>query len=480
MQFGIWFYVLISVSSSLVVSLAAWLIVRQRHTNRLRQELERPFEELNRTPKSKLPPELAILSGLSTWDAFFSISNLNPDVLKAIDLSSSKDLSSLYNQILFALDKKHFQYLYKSKRGRDKVFDRLKGFVGEEESHRYHEERGWNVEPAEKSNQPEWDAKYDGAEVQIKTLKPESAGKVREHFKKSPHTPVSGNEELESEFQNDPNINLVRESEIISYEGLPPNTVVIRSLSEEGASEHLHETLGDLASIGYFHGIPIMTAGFSLSREASLWMQGKTDIRMVSEHVGVDVVARASGAKVGGSVGAIIGDYIGGKPGAMAGSSLGAIAGMILSRQAGGWFKGRHLRAAQERYIAALKKAGISSPEAIEYMLYGLSYKKTEYVATASKSNIFKRIFWPDTNDILFGEIKARYNSSIKQTRLLLKRVNKLLKEDNENGAIEAGKLVVFGGIQINHPPLNECVGELISAHDDILMEMRKLGLDAV
>ena len=473
MQYSIWFYLLVVFGSVLIAGGTAWLIARKHHINRLRQELKRPFEELRYTPTSKLPPELAILSGLSVWDTAYLLSHVNPNVLKGMDWADGKDPTSFHEMILQA------ETRYSGFLGPEKTMNiqlaKLQGAVGEFEADTYHKAAGFDVVLPNTTTQRGWDRLYNQDPVQIKTVS--SLRNVREHFTKYPEKPCLVNEELGDKLIDDPNINVVYWSEDINYEELPPYTAVIGKHTVEEVRENMGETIGALGATPFLDYFPWITTAFSIRREAPVLMQGKLDLLTFAEHVGGDVVTRVGGAYAGKEMGELIGETIAGKPGAMVGQAVGAIAGIAVGMKTGRWFKERYLRAARERYITALKEVGRCSTQAIEATQQDLVYKKADALTSAPKSNIFKRVFWPEANDIVYSELRNRYNSSIRKTKQLLKIVNELIRKGGESELVEAGRLVAFGEIQVYHPALNEPMKELGSAHDGLKKEMEKLGL---
>lgn len=446
----------IIVAGILMIGCISWLVARKYHVSKLHKRLGMPLVSSERgiESKSKIPPELLPIAGISAYDAAYSLSNLDPRVLAAMNFSTKGGLPSFHDQLLHAELK--YSGWFESAQTIEGRLNRLEGYVAEKYVAFHLSKQGHIIDFPPTPNQPGYDLWVDGSPVQVKnTLYP---SEVHEHLQNYPDIPVFVNSELADQFLSNPDVT-------VDFE-----------LSHQEIAERTSETIEDITSIGYSPWIPYVTLALSSFKEGSLLMKGATDPVTVAEHITVDTTTRWAGAWAGAELGALIGSFAGGPIGAGVGGVLGALSGVTMGRSIGNGIKERHLRRAQEEYKTALIEAGYALPVALKAKHHALLKKHKKIQYNVQKSNFLKRIFWPSANDLIYYELNRRYKALINGTQRLSEKIVHLLEKDESN-KLKTGQLAVEYGItEIFHPTLKKAIYRVVVAYRRLQEEMAKLG----
>lgn len=241
----------------------------------------------------------------------------------------------------------------------EKLFQNLRGHVGEQTAAEHLAEAGLSVQWPEASNEPGWDLDAGGHAVNVKVTA-DAGRSAAEHFERYPQIPVVVN----GDAANIPDGAVF----FNPAEGLDPALLVgdhvvivdqALSLSEAAASvedalnvDALHGDMGDTAIPGVGLLVTVVRSGV---REGRLLHAGDTDAARAAYNVTVDVVAKGvgiiAGAKAGAAAGAAVDAAAFGTTFGAA-AAVGAIAGAFGGSKAGGkvatHFKHAKLREARQ------------------------------------------------------------------------------------------------------------------------------------
>lgn len=344
--------------------------------------------------------EAVISGGLGAIPSFYYLTQIDENVLEAIDFAFAEDLSNFQDLHNYISDKYTDAIQADSAEG---WMTRLEGYVNEQYAADILEKMGFEVEFPKDPNQAGYDLLVDGEPWQVKGG--ESPSVITNHFENNPDIPVVTSDTLASEFQND--------VQIQGFSELDPAFI------EQTTSDSLHaiDNLGDHMGAG----IPIATAVLSGFREFGLLSSGKTDLEHSIFNAGLDIAGTGGGGFAGAKIGALLGSA-GGPAGAAIGGAIGGILGAISGRAVTQSIK-------EKPYQEALRK--------YKNQYYSSKYQ-LDYIQKEERSSLEKTI--QEMNDHLNRLKDAHlheYKQSMYEHREDIFRLQKTLVEETPRILLE-------------------------------------------
>jgi len=283
----------IQMTTILVVAIlgAAYLYLRNKRSEKIKAELERPLPMIDGEESrfSKFMDKWGLtagVAGITIYDAVYSISLVDENVLRAMDFSSAADLSNFHD--IMAYIKTHFE----DGPGLEGSLERLEGYTAEQVVAAHLVAEGHVVEFPETPNQPGYDLLVDGHPFQVKnTMSPDL---IREHLDKYPDIPVIVNSEMGIYFEG---------NEIV---------IVDPELSHDEIAVAVQHTIDGVDALDAASAhIPLVTLALSSIKESSLLLARKTDLQTAGKHVLYDTASVGLGGAVFGKIGTMVGSFFG-------------------------------------------------------------------------------------------------------------------------------------------------------------------------
>jgi outer membrane lipoprotein SlyB len=398
-----------------------------------------------------LPLEAAAAGGLTAYEAFYALSLLDVEVLKAADFASAADLSS------FAAVKEWLAHSTDGMSGRalDGFVNRLVGYAGEQEVAAHLAAAGHIVEFPAAANEAGYDLLVDGHPVQVKTtLSPDL---ITEHLERYPEIPVITNVEMAEYFAD--NADVIIDPQLSHGQ-------VVESVQNTMQAADFFESLGS--------HVPWITLAVTSIREVGLLLKGWTDVNTALKHVAADTVGVGvgswTGAKIGGALGVLAGP-VGAAIGTVAGVFAGAMAGKFASDR----LKKAALRRAIEDFHGHMTAVGQSFVRAGKTRLSALC-RHSERVSLAVPRTLAS-ILWPRRSDLLRNSVQATLRHQAGELEHVVSEAEELLAGAQPE---EAGKWAIE---QLRHTPvfspeLKQALTQAVRAYEQVVREMRRLGMD--
>lgn len=426
-----------------------YAFLRDWRAKRIRRELERPLvmTDSEKTRFSSFMERWGLVSGvagITVYDAVYSVSLIDENVLTALDFSSAADLSS------FGDITRYVGTHFAAGDGLTGSLARLQGYTAERAAAAHLVSQGHVVEFPDTANQPGYDLLVDGHPFQVKdTLSP---GLINEHLGNYPDIPVIVNTEMGAHFAGNPNV------------------IIDPDLSHEQIATAVNQTIEGVSLLDTAHvHIPLVTLILSCLKEGSLLLAGKTDVKTAGSHVLYDTASVGLGGAAGARIGILAGGPLGpagAGAGLVLGGLIGAITGRILARK----IKHSRLKEKQEAYSGAVIDVGQVMPAVIDNKKQ-LVAAKMDRAVKAVKLPWWRHI-WPSREEYLAGGLKDRYRQTLDGLEELKNRMQSL---PPCQAGEEACKIVAAGGFY--DPALAEALARVREAQDELLKEMRRLGL---
>lgn len=434
---------------AIIVLSTIYFGLRDKYATKLRRELDRPLEITTeeKTQFSEFMGKWGLttgVTGITIYDAIYSMSLIDENVLEAVDFSSASDLSSFYG--IFHYVETH----YAAGSSLTGSLERLEGYTAERVAAAHLVSQGHVVEFPDTSNQVGYDLLVDGHPFQVKdTLTP---GLISEHLEKYPDIPVIINSEMGVHFTGNENV------------------VVDPDLSHDQIATAVHNTIDgvDLLNAAPIN-IPLITLALSSIKEGSLLLAKKTDIKTAGKHVAYDTasvgIGGAAGAKIGTLVGSLLGP-VGAGIGLVFGGIGGAIGGRFLARK----IKHSGYEKKREVYESAVTQVGEVMPVVIDKKKQLLTLKLNQAVK-AVRIPWWHHI-WPSREEYIIEGLKVRYQQAIIQLEELKNHLKSLppLKTGEETC-----KTIAEGGFY--DPQLMDAMARVKQAQEELLKEMQRLGM---
>jgi hypothetical protein len=254
--------------------------------------------------------EAIALAGLTIGDIVYSATSIDPNVIAAVDFSSSKDLDDIFRFGAFATSLG--DYSDTSLAG---VENRLCGYVAERVVAARLIEQGHQIDWPETANSPGFDLFVDGEEFQVKCLS--GIGGLEKHFKNYPDIPVIANADLVDQVSDSG----ADWADMVHY---------VEGYDYEVADHLLHQGLeagSDLMNV-HFH-IPLFAAAVSSARNLHGWWKGSIPLSNLPFEIAVGGAVKGGLAVAGGLAGKGLGLLLFGPAGAVIGGGLGGVASVM-------------------------------------------------------------------------------------------------------------------------------------------------------
>jgi len=434
---------------TIIILGGTYLLLKDKRSKKIKRELEQPLEMTGeeKTRFSEFMDKWGLtagVAGITIYDAIYSISLLDENTLQALDFSSAADLSNFHDITQYI--ETHFG----AGSGLAGSLERLEGYTAEQVAAAHLVSQGHVVEFPETSNQSGYDLLVDGHPFQVKdTMSP---GLISEHLEKYPDIPVIINSEMGAYFAGNENV------------------IVDPDLSHDQIAAAVHHTIDgvnalDAASIH----IPFITLALSSVKEGSLMLAKKTDIKTAGKHVLYDTASVGLGGAAGAKMGTLAGSFLG-PVGAGVGLVLGGIAGALGGKMLARKIKRSGLAKRQADYDSALVEVGLALPEVIDKKIELLNAKMNR-TAKAVKVPWWHSI-WPSREAYIVDRLKGMYQQAVEHLEELKIRLQSLPPVE---AGKEAYKTAAEGGYY--DPRLMEAMRKVNLAYEELLKEMRKLGL---
>ena len=396
--------------------------------------------------------EALTVAGITAVDYVWSWANIDPDVIHAAAFSSH---ASIHNGFQFAEFIYH-HYDSLSERAKDGFYNRLLGYVGEQEASHILQSQGHLVQVAQSARQPIWDFQVDHHPVNVKTV--HDIGQIKLEALKHP--------------------NVIYDVPTDAHGHAVQNIQRLSDFSHNHATQSLSHAIQASDGATAFHllvgQVPWFTVGFALQRQYVLHRKGKPlcnafqDAATESVVVGTSVIV---GAKVGGVIGATLGP-IGSLLGAATGGSAGAYAGRKGCTSLADYRRKKIAEAVRVQYQDALEMYGrefehripeiedlITSPS--RHASCALGQIQSEF-RTRSQKLVFK--IWPDFYTVLLQKTIEHGENELGKLRMQAEEVLGVTRE-----AVATNSFASIGRIMLCAPEVAEIIGDNPSMREKLI-----------
>lgn len=270
---------------------------------------------------------------LQSLPAFVAFSNVDPEVLRAIEFSTAEHVRNLASVDSY-VQHHFFDQPLSSAEG---WLHRLEGYVAEQKTAAALEQAGHHVEFAQVPNQPGWDLLVDGHPWQVKEGV-SAAAQTKEFLAHHEGIEVITSPDAAAHI-SDPNVHSLPE---LDHDLIASST----KHSLHGVKDGFHAG---------FH-FPLITFALSTYREFSLLYHQKTQIEKVLKHIAVDVAAVGGAGFVGMKAGGLIGSIF--SPiGAAIGATIFGICGAIFGKMGANAVRFSSFDQAKAEYFSTVETA---------------------------------------------------------------------------------------------------------------------------
>jgi hypothetical protein len=391
-------------------------------------------------------------AGVNTAQALYHLSQIDQQVLKAIDAIYDPSQVNSYQQILGHLaDKRNAGATVWQG-----AVSNYKGRVGEEFLTEHLRAAGHLVIPAESTSQKGWDAIVDGQAVNFKAGL--GTAHIQEHLTRFPDIPVITVAEHAETFSSNPRVTCL--------EGVSGHEIA-------EATEDTMESAIDLGDFGF--ELPLVTMALASARNFSPVFEGHSDVGTALKHTAADTAGGGFGAAGGAKAGAMLGAFAG-PLGAAAGAILGGLGGAIGGKWIAKNFKERNLREAVSTFDQRVTDYGRA-------YIHGLQAKANaleEAAALMTKKLSFRRLIAPTPGDILRRDVRLAYKRWARycrdQARALTMQA--MPQGETEPRFIIIGRSVLSSSSEepVYNLMIQECLKRITESVERIKAEKLRLG----
>jgi hypothetical protein len=398
--------------------------------------------------------EVVAAGTVSSADAIFHLSRIDPSVIDAVDRIYEPDRLNSFRDIVAHLEAKKTA----GEAAWDGTLSSYKGALGETLIASELRGAGHHVELAADTSNPGFDALVDGQPVQFKAgLNPES---IFEHQIRFPDIPVITVAEHSETFAGNPMVTCL--------------STVSGETVEQTTSRALEGAIG---IDDFVEGVPLVTALVSGIRHFRPCLKGQSDLATAAKYTLADTTGIGVGGAAGAKIGAVIGMGLG-PIGAMFGAAIGGVAGALSGRFAAGLYKNRELVAAKEtlsRAMARYPDSYVTALQQKQYALQGASERlrgpfRWESLISPSVGDVVRwrgrRAFrkWARSCSEAAARLRARVNEA---------RASQSSQEELD--AI-ARQLLTGGGEPFFSADLKFVAASIAGAERAVTSELKKLG----
>ena len=430
--------------------LISWPFIRAFRISRLRQRVRRKMQwsgqeaqilrdqigQFARKPINQA--ELAAYGMLSASEFVWSWARIDPTVVHAAAFSSSIPIHNGYDFAQYV----HTHYDTLGTAAKEGFFNRLLGYVGEQQVADILAHQGHVVQVATSATQPIWDLLVDGHPVNVKTIQNIASIKAEAmaHHGVTYIVPTDAQGHL---------------TENMAHVAGFKHDAAHAGLKQGFASAH-----GEHALHGLGMHLPLLTIGFSAYRNYQAVQLGK-DVAVAMKHTVVESVGRGAGGVVGAKAGALAGSLFG-PIGTLIGAVGGAVGGALLGGSVAEQYKRKPLDAAILRMQVSLHEYGLTFTHKLEtvrgYLEAPLirmqsSLRGVERDLEVRKERIVWWI-WPDFCTVLLEETLAEGQNQIVEEQQRVSLVTNVLDQAKRTGRFEE-----IGLMMVNVPAVCELIG---------------------
>ena len=405
--------------------------------------------------------ELAAYGTLTAAEFVWSWARIDPSVIRAADFSSSVSIRNGYDFAQYLHS--HFDTLGVA--AKEGFFDRLMGYVGEQQVADLLVHQGHVVQTAVSATQPVWDMLVDGHPVNVKTVQDIAS--------------------IKAEALAHHGVTYLVPSNAHGY--LVGNMAHVAGFHHDAVHSSLHEgiaaTHGEHAMHSLGMHLPLLTVGFAAYRNYKAVQMG-TSIEAAMKHTIVESVGRGAGGLLGAKAGALTGAFFG-PVGLFVGGVMGAVGGGLLGGAVAEQIKRKPLDAANARLEAALHGYGVTFAGKLETVCGYLeapvlrmqsSLREVENDLAVHRSRLMWWI-WPDFYTVLLEETVSQAQKEIIGERQKVDRVAGIFQ-----AARYLGRFEQVGLMMANLPAVSELVGDspdkldtVRNARRDVFHERKQL-----
>ena len=434
----------------IVVLLISWPFIRMTRLSRLRERVRRKMQwsgqeaqilrdqigQFARQPINQA--ELAAYGMLSASEFVWSWARIDPDVVHAAAFSASAPIHSGYDFAQYV----HTHYDTLGIAAKEGFFNRLLGYVGEQQVADILAHQGHVVQVAATATQPVWDLLVDGHPVNVKTIQDIASIKAEAmtHHGVTYLVPTDAHGNLTENMAH-----------VVGFK---------HDAAHAGLKEGLASAHGEHALHGLGMHLPLLTIGFSAYRNYQAVQLGK-DVKVAMKHTVVESVGRGTGGVVGAKAGALAGSLFG-PVGIFIGAVSGAVGGALLGGSVAEQYKRKPLEAALLHMKTSLHEYGKTFMYKLEtvrgYLEAPLirmtpSLRDVERDLEARKSRLVWWI-WPDFCTVLLEETLVEGQKQIVQEQQRVKLITNVFDQAKRTGRFEE-----IGLMMVNVPAVCELIG---------------------
>jgi len=430
--------------------LISWPFIRAFRLSRLREQIRSKMQwsgneaqilrdqisQFARQPINQT--ELAAYGMLSASEFVWSWARIDPAIVHAAAFSSSAPIRNGYDFAQYV----HSHYDTLGLAAKEGFFNRLLGYLGEQQVADLLAHQGHVVQAAASATQPVWDLLVDGHPVNVKTIQDLAS--------------------IKAEAIAHHGITYLVPTDAQGH--LTENMAHIAGFKHDAAHSGLKEGLASAHGEHALHGIgmhlPLLTIGFSAYRNYQAVQLGK-DVAVAVKHTVVESVGRGAGGVVGAKAGALAGSFFG-PLGTVIGAVGGAVGGALLGGSVAEQYKRKPLDAAILGMQISLHDYGMTFTHKLEsvrgYLEAPLirmqsSLRGVERDLAARKSRIAWWI-WPDFRTVLLEETLAVGQDQMAEEQQRVRLVTKVFERAKSTGRFEE-----IGLMMVNVPAVCELIG---------------------
>jgi hypothetical protein len=382
---------------------------------------------------------------LQLAELLYSWSRIDPEVVKAVTFAEpSAHISGVWDFIGFV--DSHFAGLGSA--GAEHAYDRLLGYVGEQQYYELMVSHGHAVTRALTANQPVWDFIVDGHPVNVKT-----------------YADISP---LHATAEQHPYVTYAVPADAHGTVG--ENMVRVDGLSHDHLTQQFSEAIarakGETAAHAFGVHLPIATVCVATWRGACACRAGQ-QLGLAVRYGLIDVVTKGSGAVAGVVGGLKLGLLTGSPVGVLVGSVAGAFAGSLAGTEIGRRWKERPLTEAEAALDEALRQywASCSDPERV-----------SDLIEDELRARRYVRDRWRDAERHAVRSLDNSLVTVVQSTVKLADEAVTVAEEDSDRllpvlkGALdgEVPKATAVGALLANCPEVADWLNADPSALDNL------------
>lgn len=423
--------------------IVSWPGIRAIRLSRLREQARRKMEwgtqEAQALRQQINQAELASYGALTAAEVVWSWARIDPSVIRAADSSSSVPIHSGYDFVQYL----HSHYDTLGVAAKEGFFNRLMGYVGEQQVADLLAHQGHVVQMAASSTQPIWDMLVDGHPVNVKTV---------QHLAS-----------IKAEAMAHHGVTYVVPSD--AHGPLTASMTHVAGFHHDAAHSSLHEGVAAAHGEHALHSLgmhlPLLTIGFAAYRNYQSVQLGK-DVAVAMKHTVVESVGRGAGGALGAKAGALTGAFFG-PVGLIVGGIAGAVGGGLLGSSIAEQYKRKPLNAAILVMETTLHEYGFTFADKLEMVRGYLeapmirmrtALREVEKDMEARKSRLIWWL-WPDFYTVLLEETASQGLQEITGEKQKASQILTIFQE-----ARSTRRFHKIGMMMSNHPAISELVGD--------------------